>query len=145
MKSVSSALTSGDLSRRPTTALPWTVPTQTVSNRVSEMLHTLHIPPPAARHSTAAASQLSLGCSRSPACRNAVAARGAAGSQQETAAVVLQSSCVYFCVKASFCLAELDGGFPPYGYPAEMPMDGMDGPMMEDYGGSMAYDRQPYA
>ncbi|KAM7393820.1 hypothetical protein PAMP_020661 [Pampus punctatissimus] len=41
---------------------------------------------------------------------------------------------------------ELDAGFQGYGgYAAEMPMDSMDGNMMhEDYGGSMAYDRQQY-
>ncbi|XP_068585144.1 junction plakoglobin a [Cebidichthys violaceus] len=44
---------------------------------------------------------------------------------------------------------ELDAGFPGYamqgGYAADMPMDGMEGVMMqEDFPGSMAYDRPPY-
>ncbi|CAJ1053705.1 junction plakoglobin a [Xyrichtys novacula] len=41
---------------------------------------------------------------------------------------------------------ELDAGFQGYGgYPADMPMDGMDGGMMHDeYAASMAYDRQAY-
>lgn len=38
---------------------------------------------------------------------------------------------------------ELDAGYQPYGYPGDMPMDGMDGPMMQDdYAGNMAYERQ---
>lgn len=42
--------------------------------------------------------------------------------------------------------AELDVGFQGYGaYAGDMPMDGMEVSMMpEEYGGSMAYDRQPY-
>lgn len=48
--------------------------------------------------------------------------------------------------KSAFCLAELDAGFQPYGYPGDMPMDGLDGNMMgDDYGASMAFERQPYA
>lgn len=45
------------------------------------------------------------------------------------------------------CLAELDTGVQSYGgYPADMPMDVMDGPMMMDeYQGSMVYDRQAYS
>ncbi|XP_031145441.1 junction plakoglobin a isoform X1 [Sander lucioperca] len=41
---------------------------------------------------------------------------------------------------------ELDTGFQGYGgYPADMPMDGMDGNMMQDdYAASLAYERQPY-
>ncbi|KAK7930256.1 hypothetical protein WMY93_006651 [Mugilogobius chulae] len=41
---------------------------------------------------------------------------------------------------------EMDaGGFQGYGYPGEMPMDGMDGNMMhEEYGGGMQYERQGY-
>ncbi|XP_030586380.1 junction plakoglobin-like [Archocentrus centrarchus] len=40
---------------------------------------------------------------------------------------------------------ELDAGFAGYGYQGDMPMDSMDGNMMHDeYGGSMAYDRQQY-
>lgn len=41
--------------------------------------------------------------------------------------------------------AELDG-FPAYaGYAADMPMDGMDGVMMqENYPSSMTFDRQAY-
>lgn len=45
------------------------------------------------------------------------------------------------------CLAELDATVQGYGgYPGDMPMDVMDGPMMmEDYPGSMVYDRQAYS
>ncbi|XP_032355462.1 junction plakoglobin a [Etheostoma spectabile] len=41
---------------------------------------------------------------------------------------------------------ELDAGFQGYGgYPADMPMDGMDGNLMQDdYSASLAYERQPY-
>lgn len=40
---------------------------------------------------------------------------------------------------------ELDAGFQGYGYQGDLPMDGMDGNLMHDeYGGSMAYDRQQY-
>ncbi|XP_038140632.1 junction plakoglobin a [Cyprinodon tularosa] len=39
---------------------------------------------------------------------------------------------------------EIDGGFQGYGYPAEMPMDSMNGHMMsEDFQGGAAYDRYP--
>ncbi|KAA8595177.1 hypothetical protein FQN60_012312, partial [Etheostoma spectabile] len=40
---------------------------------------------------------------------------------------------------------ELDAGFQGYGgYPADMPMDGMDGNLMQDdYSASLAYERQP--
>ncbi|XP_034717296.1 junction plakoglobin a [Etheostoma cragini] len=41
---------------------------------------------------------------------------------------------------------ELDAGFQGYGgYPADMPMDGMDGNLMQDdYSASLAYERQQY-
>lgn len=40
---------------------------------------------------------------------------------------------------------ELDPGFQGYGYPADMPMDSMDGTMMHDeYAGSLPYERQQY-
>ena len=43
-------------------------------------------------------------------------------------------------------VAELDGGFQGYGgYAGDMPMETMDGGMMQDeYQGSLAYDRQAY-
>lgn len=57
----------------------------------------------------------------------------------------MQSLCP--ACKNIMCLAELDGGVQGYGgYPGDMPMDVMDGPMMmDDYQGSMVYDRQAYS
>lgn len=54
-------------------------------------------------------------------------------------------SCVQLVKQAHLIPTELDAGFQNYGgYPGDMPMDGMDGVMYDDYQHSMAYDRQPY-
>lgn len=54
--------------------------------------------------------------------------------------------CISSKNKQMYSLAELDAGFQGYGYAGDIPMDGMDGNMMiDDYTGSVAYDRQPYA